>query len=242
MKVSTPTGGSDHLVFAASPHHVPALMVGHDDPFWHTDLDTLDKVDATRLKQAALFAATCAMIPSIAEENAKQLTEWLLTYSVRMLTDAHRLARCAEPSRATALMRTALQIEQDRAEGLARLLPTFAVRPHQAALEMIVAYLDLDDLPPFPSEGPEPERPIRAVEGPLVYAFTDELEEEDLVLFKRRLSANHRFPIEAILNLCDGRHTPEDIADLLSLDLERLFPIEDVEHGVRILRTVGYVT
>ncbi len=243
-QVAPPTGGSDHLVFAASPHHVPALMIGHDDPFWHTDLDTPDKVDATRLKQAALFAATCAAIPSIAGQNAPQLAEWLLTYSVRMLTDAHRLARCAEPTRAATLMRTALQIEQDRAEGLARFLPGFAVRPHQATLEMIVAYLDLDreDLPLLPSEQPEPDRPVRAVEGPLVYAFTDELDEEDLTLFKRRLSADHRFPIEAILNLCDGRHTPEEIADLLSLDLDRLFPVEDVEHGVRILRNVGYVT
>jgi len=241
--LAPPTGGSDHLVFAASPHHVPALMIGHDDPFWHTDLDTLDKVDATRLKQAALFAAVCAALPSVAPENGEQLAEWLLTFSVRALTEAHQLARAAEPRRAAGLMQTALQIELERANGLARLVPSFAVRPHQVALEMIVAYLDLDqeEIPPGAEEEPLADRPLRGIDGPLVYAFTDQLDEEDLTFFKRTLASGHRFAIEAILNLCDGDHSVQQIADLLSLDLGRLFTTEDVARGVQILRSVGYV-
>ncbi|MBN1857818.1 DUF4910 domain-containing protein [Candidatus Bipolaricaulota bacterium] len=242
-RLAPPTGGSDHLVVAASPHHVPALMIGHDDPFWHTDLDTLDKVDATRLKQAALFAAACASIPSVAAENAEQLAEWLLTYSVRSLSDAHQLARAADPERGAALMSAALQTEHDRADGLARILPSFVVRPYQTALEMVVAYLDLDREapPPAPCETAAIDHPMRAVDGPLVYAFTDQLGEEDLAFFKRTLGSDHRFPIEAILNLCDGDHSLDEIADLLSLDLGRLFAAEDVARGIEILRSIGYV-
>ncbi len=243
-RLAPPTGGSDHLVFAASPHHVPTLMIGHDDPFWHTDLDTPDKVDATRLKQAAVFAAACAAIPSVVDQNANQLTEWLLVYGVRALAEAHQLARSAEPERSAALMRVALQIEHERAIGLAGILPSFAVRPHLATLEMVVAYLDLerDDSPGFPPGGAPDDHPVRSVDGPLLYAFTDRLTEEELTFFKSKLSCDHRFPIEAILNLCDGDHSVERIADLISLDLGRLLAIEDISRGVEILRTVGYVS
>ena len=152
--------------------------------------------------------------------------------------------RIAEPERSAALMRVALQIEHERAIGLAGILPSFAVRPHLATLEMVVAYLDLerDDSPGFPPGGAPDDHPVRSVDGPLLYAFTDRLTEEELTFFKSKLSCDHRFPIEAILNLCDGDHSVERIADLISLDLGRLLAIEDISRGVEILRTVGYVS
>jgi hypothetical protein len=83
-----PSGGSDHLVFAASPHRLPALMLGHDDPYWHTDFDTVDKLDPTRLKQAAILAGALAALAGASSDEAERVGGWLLAYSVRELTRA----------------------------------------------------------------------------------------------------------------------------------------------------------
>ena len=62
--VDRPSGGSDHLVFQATPHALPAVMLGHDDPYWHTDQDTIEKVDPTRLKRVGLLTALLATLPT----------------------------------------------------------------------------------------------------------------------------------------------------------------------------------
>ncbi len=45
------SGGSDHTIFVGAPIKIPGLMIGHNDPYWHSSLDTLDKCDSTELKR-----------------------------------------------------------------------------------------------------------------------------------------------------------------------------------------------
>ncbi|MFX1570823.1 MAG: DUF4910 domain-containing protein [Promethearchaeota archaeon] len=50
------SGGSDHGVFVAQPIGIPGIMIGHEDPFWHSSLDTIDKCDSTELKRVISIA------------------------------------------------------------------------------------------------------------------------------------------------------------------------------------------
>lgn len=54
------SGGSDHGVFVARPIGIPGIMIGHEDPFWHSSLDTIEKCDSTELKRViAITLCTC---------------------------------------------------------------------------------------------------------------------------------------------------------------------------------------
>lgn len=50
------SGGSDHGVFVAQPISIPGIMIGHEDPFWHSSLDTIEKCDSTELKRVIAVA------------------------------------------------------------------------------------------------------------------------------------------------------------------------------------------
>ena len=233
-----PSGGSDHLVFAAAPHSIPSLMLGHDDPYWHTDLDTLEKVDPTRLKQVAAITGLLAGLPSVAETEARRIAEWTLAYGVRALTEASQIAQGAEATDPGQLLDIALRVERKRVRSLAAILPrSDALDGQIALLESVRSHL----APPASSPSEAGDRPRRQIDGPLVYAFTEQLNEEEAEFFSERLSANHRAMIESLLALCDGEHTPEEIALQLSLDVRRAVPVEDVSRGIAILRKVGYV-
>jgi len=237
-----PSGGSDHVVFAASPHRIPALMLGHDDPYWHTDFDTVDKLDPTRLKQVAILAGALAALADASGDNAARVAGWLLAYSVRELTRAADLARDLEPALGARLLDLALGVEVARASTLASLNGSW-----RAALADVLQRTR-DALGPASSgsrvsalEGKE-ERPARRIDGPLVYAITDRFTDEERVFFKDRLGGNHRALAEGLLNQCDGTKTAVDIALLLSLDAGVIVPVDDVHRGVVLYRKAGYVT
>lgn len=63
------SGGSDHGVFVARPIMIPGIMIGHDDPFWHTSLDTIDKCDSTELKRIISIALCTSYLFSILDGN-----------------------------------------------------------------------------------------------------------------------------------------------------------------------------
>ncbi len=52
------SGGSDHVLFCDGSIGVPALMLGHPDPYHHTIQDTPDKVDESELKRVCFIGAT----------------------------------------------------------------------------------------------------------------------------------------------------------------------------------------
>ncbi|MFX1591874.1 MAG: DUF4910 domain-containing protein [Promethearchaeota archaeon] len=59
------SGGSDHGVFVAQPIGIPGIMIGHEDPFWHSSLDTMEKCDSTELKRVIAIALCTSYIFSI---------------------------------------------------------------------------------------------------------------------------------------------------------------------------------
>ena len=54
--------GSDHVLFSNACFGIPSVMLGHDDPFTHTNLDTPDKVDPTELKRVGLIAGFATLL------------------------------------------------------------------------------------------------------------------------------------------------------------------------------------
>ncbi|MHA1916648.1 MAG: DUF4910 domain-containing protein, partial [Promethearchaeota archaeon] len=63
------SGGSDHGVFVARPINIPGMMFGHEDPFWHTSLDTIEKCDSTELKRIIAIALCTSYIFSIQNKD-----------------------------------------------------------------------------------------------------------------------------------------------------------------------------
>jgi aminopeptidase YwaD len=240
-----PSGGSDHLVFAAPPHGIPSFMVGHDDPYWHTSLDTIDNVDPTRLEHVGAFVCAAALLPQTAADDDR-LLGWLLAYGAHELARAAGLAQDLSPRLGHELLEIAFSIEEKRAQTVAalgvderkaRLLDKHlaVLRGLQDHLAQVLPRAERSALPP------DPERPRRRMDGPLVYAVTDSFTESEARFFKDKLSAHHRALVEGLLALCDGRRTAQHIALQLSLDAGRLVPVEDVEGGIALLRKAGYV-
>ena len=61
-------GGSDHTVFTMAG--VPALLNWHfTDRYYHTNLDTLDKVSAAELQHVAIVVGTTALFLAAADKT-----------------------------------------------------------------------------------------------------------------------------------------------------------------------------
>jgi hypothetical protein len=238
--LDAPSGGSDHLVFQATPHGLPATMLHHDDPYWHTSMDTVDKVDPTRLKQAGVLTAALAALPTWAADEAKLLGEWLLAFGSWELARAGSLTRRVEPKQGKRLLATALSIEKARGEALRALVGAAAwdLDRHVEALDSIAAALA--DGPPD-AEKSEAPRPRRVLDGPVRFAIVDGFTEEERTFFEEKLSANHRAVVESLVNLCDGGRTIEEIAMHLALDFGRPFSVADTERSVELLVNAGYL-
>lgn len=239
-RLGPPMGGSDHLVFNAPPYRVPATMLGHDDPLWHTHLDRLDRVDASRLQQVGVLAGSLALIPSLTGEVGT-LADWLLGYAADRLVRASVLGRGRAKTRGR-FVQFALGIEQARAEAYAAFAQSAlgeAWKPaqHVKALQSIAGALGADARGRSETGGP-----IRVQDGPIAYARIDDLPEEDRHTVKEKLSAGFNVLLEATANLCDGRRDPVEIAERLSLDLDRWVPEEDVRAALGVLEKLGYVT
>lgn len=242
-----PCGGSDHLVFGASPHRLPAIMLHHDDPFWHTSLDTADKVDPSRLKQVGILSGVLALLPLVVQGDTSLLREWILEYGVGVLARASGLARELAPRLGRRLLEIALRIEEERVDDMARDLSNGVDTGHldrhkaalRAAVDHAVGFLESADSADG-STGAE-RKPKRIVDGPIVYAVTERLDEEEKTFFKEKLSAEHRAIAESLLGLCDGTRMVEEIALQLMLDFDRVFAMEDVARGIDLLVKVGYV-
>jgi hypothetical protein len=52
------SGGSDQQVFVDSVIGIPGMMFGHNDPLWHTSLDTIEQCDPTEM-QRVIGIALC---------------------------------------------------------------------------------------------------------------------------------------------------------------------------------------
>ncbi len=239
-RVQPPGGGSDHIVFNAPPYRVPSVMLGHEDPFWHTNLDTIDKVDASRLQQVGVLAGTLALLPVVLPHDEALLWDWLIAYGGGQLVRASALGR-AYPTSRTQLLALAYQCERRRAARLLDHLHRPADDPagsaYDIAVDAVARALGASQTPKSGGHGPR-----RITEGPIAYALLDDLPEVDRKLVWEKFARLFFVLLEETANLCDGMRSPEEIALRLSLDTGRWVPVEDVHEALRILNTLGYVT
>jgi aminopeptidase YwaD len=244
--LDAPTGGSDHLVFQAPPTDIPSMMLGHDDPYWHTDLDTIEKVDPTRLKQVGILTAALSLLPTWAQEEAWTISEWLMAFSQRALTQASRLARDAGGCVARRLLDTSWAIETSRAQSLASFLghqwdPAAHLRALETTHEVLAGHLSQveDD---GSQEVLDQVRPRRTLHGPVRSDVIRTLTQDDRAFLEATLQSNHGIGLQLLANLANGTRTADGIAACLSLDLDRVVAASDVVRATKILEQVGYVT
>ncbi len=242
--LDVPSGGSDHLVFQAPPVGVPSAMLGHDDPYWHTDLDTLEKVDPTRLKCVGVLTTALAMLPTWGPCDPELLGEWLYAFSHRALADARNLSRSAQNPLSQLLLETAFHVEKARAQSLSALLGDhWAVGSHLLALNE--GYRALSRTEPVVEAiervHDRAVNPVRDRQGPVAYALIRQLPKADRDFLDEKLFSHHGAPPQLLVNLADGTRTIAEIAAHLSLDFKQIFSISDIERAVALLEKIGYI-
>lgn len=244
--LDAPTGGSDHLVFQAPPVDIPTAMFGHDDPYWHTDLDTIEKVDPTRLKHVGVLTFLLCLLPSWGADEPQTLAEWLMTFSQRALAQASELVRAAEASIGSLLLDTALAIETKRAEKLSEFLgpACWDSIHHLEALQATYRALESNPENAEVSDriAPGEVNPARILAGPVRYAVIQNLPKDDRTFLEEKLFSNHGAPPQVLANLADGTRTIREIAACMSLDFQRAFSVDDIERAVDLLVQVGYLS
>ena len=62
-------GGSDHFLFIDSYFGIPALMFGHNDPNWHSNVDTVEYCDSTELKRVIAMALSISYVFSTFDKS-----------------------------------------------------------------------------------------------------------------------------------------------------------------------------
>ncbi|MBU0595356.1 DUF4910 domain-containing protein [Candidatus Bipolaricaulota bacterium] len=238
--VDAPSGGSDHLVFNAAPFDLPAPMFGHDDPYWHTDLDTVDKVDPTRLKQVGILTAILAALPTWASEDAELLGEWLLAFSAKELARGSRLARSLDPEAGQQLLRIAQDIEEARLRSLETLTGGCERSARRDALRAIAASLGAFAAA-VPSGSPSDPRPRCVKNGPVRFTIVEGFNDDDKAFFEAKVSGNHGAAVHSLVGLCDGMRSIEEIALCMTLEFDESFAVEDARRSVGLLVQAGYV-
>jgi len=243
--LDVPSGGSDHLVFQAPPIDVPSVMFGHDDPYWHTDLDTIEKVDPTRLKCVGVLTALLSLLPTWGRSESQALGEWLMAFSHRALTEAGTLARSAEGSMKQLVLDAALTIEKSRAASLVGFLGArrWSGAAHLESLQTTYQALvqNLDGGSEAGETDTYDAKPMRILDGPVRYSGIQDLPKEDRDFLEEKLSSHHGAPPQMLANLADGERTVSEITARMSLDFQCLFAVADIARAVRLLEQVGYL-
>lgn len=238
----SPASGSDHLTFMAAPHGIPSYMVAHEDPYWHTTLDTVEKVDAGRLKQVGIFALTMALLPSSVSSDAQRMTEWTLRYAHQQIGEIKEMAIDLSADLQARLVRAALVVETNRIDSLVSFLEqTGGAIPDAEEIRRRLVDFYGADYGEQPAEDRVWSRPRRVGCGPLSSWFMEGLASDDVRFLEETLSSDGRPMSEFLLQACDGVRDAEQIAHLLSLDLRRVVTPEDVERGLALLAAAGTI-
>jgi len=74
-RITPYSGGSDHTLFVENPIRIPGVMIGHNDPFWHSSLDTIEKCDSTELKRIIAISLCTCYIFAI-QDNKSLINIW----------------------------------------------------------------------------------------------------------------------------------------------------------------------
>jgi hypothetical protein len=240
-----PAAGSDHLAFMSAPHYIPSYMVAHEDPYWHTSEDTIEKVDPARLKHVGVLAGALAHLPTVAQEEANRLVNWTVRYMRRELGEAQELALDVGELEGQRLCRCALGVAAERLRSLRVFLDgcggSGPVDWAAAERELRVCEVGLACESDRTAGSSARACPRRLIGGPLSSWFMEGLDAEDISFLEATISAEGRPMTQFLLDLCNGERSLEDMGALLSLDLGRYVSRQEIERGVDLLADAGYV-
>jgi len=237
--VDAPSGGSDHLVFNAAPFEIPAPMFGHDDPYWHTDLDTVDKVDPTRLKQVGILTSILAVLPSWAPEEVERLLGWLMAFSAKELARASTLAAGMD-EKAGRFVAIAHEIEVARLGSLEAATGGGERGAHRAALRALLASFG-GDPDGEPGGLPDAPRPRCVAGGPVRFDIVEGFDDEERAFFEEKVAGNHGAAVHSLVSLCNGTRDAEEIALCMTLEFGAPFAVDDAQRAIELLTKAGYI-
>jgi aminopeptidase YwaD len=237
------SGGSDHCLLLDPSVGVPCpMIIQWPDKFYHTNTDTLDKVDPDMLALVGSVAATYAyFLAHAGEEEAAWLAEEVLSRSKTRLLGAMRdgVAMAGEPEdtprRGPSLARRVqffVERNDTALESLRRLAPLDIAPWQEEAHEFAQRELARLEkmLPSSPIESPQDRWedeaatiiPRRLYPGPVdLKNFVNKMSAEEHEtwwrVYKESPDATYAYPA-LLLYWADGKRNVREISDLIEFD------------------------
>ncbi len=248
------SSGSDHQVYTEGSFRIPAIYLNDwPDRYIHTNFDTPDKIDPTKLKRAGFIGAASAyfLAGMKTREHAKAVWAVSKTRSLRRTASSLEQKRTLSQTEANVLTR--MHWVHERA--LLESVKEFAPLSEDVAMEMqefLSTTLDLmgGGIPPPP---PPPEGLLvferkGNVKGPLsVFGydyFIDHYGQEKTrsikLLRHQGLRGSGGAYAYEVLNLVDGKRTSQEIRSAVSAEYGPIQLALVVEY-LRALETIGIV-
>jgi len=73
-KLTSFEGGSDHVLFSDFYFGIPSIMFGHEDPYYHSSMDTVEYCDPTELKRViGMSISICHILSSLDNNTIMEL-------------------------------------------------------------------------------------------------------------------------------------------------------------------------
>ncbi|MBZ5535928.1 MAG: DUF4910 domain-containing protein [Acidobacteriia bacterium] len=102
LEISEYTEGSDHQVYDEGSFRIPAIYLNDwPDRYIHTNEDSIDKIDSTKLKRAAIVgAASGYFLANLDSTNSAEITSEVIVHAKRRMADSQ--VRFSEQARLAA--------------------------------------------------------------------------------------------------------------------------------------------
>ncbi|MHA1330816.1 MAG: hypothetical protein ACTSR2_07050, partial [Candidatus Hodarchaeales archaeon] len=218
------SGGSDHLLFNDATLSVPSVMFGHDDPYHHSSVDEIDKVEPFELQSASIIAGILGYLLATPNQDlAFALSKELILESMRDLLDVlnHKQDKILYPTIKKIVKNKISYLKyyyfnEDQINNLQSLIETFTQS------------LDIAEV----NESKSP-RISRNFEGILSYKTVDllDLTPEDKNFISTIVKDYWGGIIFELMNLANNYYSKEQIASLLSFEYSEI----DYDQFIRLI-------
>jgi aminopeptidase YwaD len=259
------SGGSDHYILSDPSVGIPCpMIIQWPDKFYHTSMDTLDKVDPTMLARVGSVAATYAYsVANAGQEEAAWLAEEMLSrFKARLLTlirDGVAVAMAGEDSarEREMLVRRVDFLTERNDQALASLhrLGQIDVTPWQrqartfaeaelARMKDLISYSPAERATDPWEEEAAGIVPRRLHRGPVdLKDYLNKMNETDWEtwwrIYKEHPEATWVYP-PLLLYWADGRRNLQEISDLIELETGNR-PTEMLVQYCRIWERLGLI-
>ncbi|MHA1214290.1 MAG: DUF4910 domain-containing protein [Candidatus Hodarchaeales archaeon] len=218
------SGGSDHLLFSDATLSVPSVMFGHDDPYHHSSVDEIDKVEPFELQSVSIIAGILGYLLATPNQDlAFALSKELILESMRDLLDVlnHKQDKILYPTIKKIVKNKISYLKyyyfnEDQINNLQSLIKTFTQS------------LDIAEV----NESKSP-RISRNFEGILSYKTVDllDLTPEDKNFISTIVKDYWGGIIFELMNLANNYYSKEQIASLLSFEYSEI----DYDQFIRLI-------